>query len=569
METMSSTKGFSMKIDQGYKRLALWVTVWFGLSLLIYLHQIDMVISKVVGVFFGNIGSLYPLAALFFVGVFLLLRWQELHQILLNEHGFSSKPATRLIGVLLILIPMALTQFAENSIALSATIMVIVWYGTSLAINPSTLKMLLPYAILYTLAVPSPSLIESIIGEPLAGVASFLTRIILYMINIPVSWEGSALTLNSKAGGIINVSIDPGCSSISSITVFLLLCGLMHLDLKKKPSSTLKLASLGTVALTLLNAVRISSLIWTGYVYGNEALWSLHSWIGYAIFTTFYAVAIVAYMRMDVPLKPKLGQVTPPTGKTYSAFDPVLISVIGIVFLTEYLLVYVAGAIGVTFALISILAIYSLIAILRVSEPLAGALEDISLLFLYIMLASALPWFFFRQDLLVPSVYSIVLGLCFWRIYSRNLSFKALGFVRGKTVRDSLLGIFLGIFLGVIEYYILRPAAATPSFSYAYFLQTIVYMFFFVGLGEEVLFRALIQNSVINMVGVWPGIFWSGVIFGVMHTVWRSVPELFFTFAAGIMFGIFYHRTGSLVGPVFLHGTNNVMLLAVLPYLLP
>ena len=57
-------------------------------------------------------------------------------------------------------------------------------------------------------------------------------------------------------------------------------------------------------------------------------------------------------------------------------------------------------------------------------------------------------------------------------------------------------------------------------------------------------------------------------LFAVMHLTWRSVPELGFVFIAGLVLGAFYLRTKSLVGPIIVHGVNNVMLVAVLPYLI-
>lgn len=561
------SKETTNKMSNVYKKLILWIALALSISLLFYPNQMNILLSKGVQILSGRFGSLYPIAEIFLMAVFIALRWKDIRTTLANEHDLTSKPFIRLLGILLVVAPVALARIAMDSIVFSVVTIVLVGYGIFLAISPLSLGILLPYALLYVAAILSPELITSIAGQPLVTIATSLTQLIITMTGSQVLWKAGELEFISQVGNKIRLTISPDCASISAIILFLLFCGLMHLDLKKKLSSTLKLATVGTVILTFLNAMRISILIYTGYVAGEEALWSLHSWLGYAIFGIFYAIAMVTYLRMDIPPKLKPGQVMSKTGKIYSATDPVLISVIGIVFITEYLLVYIAGAYGVTLALISTIAIYSLIAVFKVSEPLSDALEDTSLLFLYIMLASALPWFFFRQDLLVPGVYSIVLALCFLRIYSRNLSFESLGFVRKKAVRDSLIGLISGVFLGAIEYFILRPAAATPSFSFEYLLQTTVYMFFFVGLGEEVLFRALIQNSVVKMVGILPGIFWSGVIFGVMHTVWRSVPELFFTFAAGIIFGIFYNRTGSLVGPVVLHGINNVMLLAIMPYI--
>lgn len=248
-------------------------------------------------------------------------------------------------------------------------------------------------------------------------------------------------------------------------------------------------------------------------------------------------------------------------------YTPTLLVVVGVLIVTEYAFVYVDAPTGIMLSLFSLLAIYSLISVLKVSEHLSETLENISLLFIYVMLVSALPWFYLKQDLLTPAIYSMILTLCFWRIHSRNLSFESLGFVKRGLGMYSIIGIVAGIPLGTVEYFILRPQAATPTFSITYFLQTTMYMIFFVALGEEVLFRSLIQKSLVNMMGDKQGIFWGAVIFGVMHFVWRSVPELFFTFGAGLVLGFYYYRTKSLAGSIVLHAVNNILLLAILPYL--
>jgi membrane protease YdiL (CAAX protease family) len=51
-----------------------------------------------------------------------------------------------------------------------------------------------------------------------------------------------------------------------------------------------------------------------------------------------------------------------------------------------------------------------------------------------------------------------------------------------------------------------------------------------------------------------------------MHLTWRSVPELGFVFIAGLILGALYLKTKSLVAPIIAHGINNVILVAVLPY---
>jgi exosortase/archaeosortase family protein len=177
-------------------------------------------------------------------------------------------------------------------------ILTLVWLGIFAAINPSTSKLILPYAIIYMAATLSPLILRLIIGEPLADLSYLIVSQAIGLPGIPITQTGRTLQLISKKGEIISFTVSPDCSSISSITVFLLLCGLMHLDLKKKKVHTLMLALLGTLALIILNAIRIIILVWTGYLGGDWAMWNTHSWLGYAIMISFYAVATKIYISL-------------------------------------------------------------------------------------------------------------------------------------------------------------------------------------------------------------------------------------------------------------------------------
>lgn len=253
-------------------------------------------------------------------------------------------------------------------------------------------------------------------------------------------------------------------------------------------------------------------------------------------------------------------------------FHPAIAAITFLLFVIEYLLVYVSEALGILSALASTLIIYGLISILNVSDALSNALEDVSILLIYIMLMAGLPWFYLSQNLLVPGVYSLVIALCLWRESTKNPAMGVrelinhLGIKRENLKKSCLAGL-AGIPLGMIEYLILQPPPPTPHFDPFYFLQTAVYMLFFVALGEEILFRAMIQRSLTVFMAPKSSIFWSALIFAAMHTVWRSIPEILFVFAAGILLGAVYLKTGSLVGPIVIHAANNIMLMTIMPYL--
>ena len=121
---------------------------------------------------------------------------------------------------------------------------------------------------------------------------------------------------------------------------------------------------------------------------------------------------------------------------------------------------------------------------------------------------------------------------------------------------------------GTVEYLILRVSPSFPTFEVRYFLRDTVYMIVFVGIGEELLFRGLIQRDLIVAFGWKWGIVGASFMFAVMHLTWRSVPELGFVFVAALILGGLYYKTKSLTAPIIMHGVNNVMLVAVWPYLL-
>lgn len=240
---------------------------------------------------------------------------------------------------------------------------------------------------------------------------------------------------------------------------------------------------------------------------------------------------------------------------------------LGITF-CEWVFAYQDVAYGIVLALLLALGIYVILPVIKAGPVFNDVAESLALIPLYILLTSSLPWFFLSQELLLPAVYSAILALCGWHIYRKNIGLRQIGFHQDKWLRYILTGILVGIPLGVSEYFIITPAAAFPSFEIRYLFRDLAYMVVFVGLGEELLFRGLVQREMTNLLGWKWGLIGASLMFGVMHLTWRSIPELLFTSSAGFLFGYLYYRTRSLVAPIIAHGVGNTILVAVMPYLL-
>lgn len=243
-----------------------------------------------------------------------------------------------------------------------------------------------------------------------------------------------------------------------------------------------------------------------------------------------------------------------------------ILSIFLAIILSEYIFVYLNAGYGIVLCLSVTLLIYIIVSAVKMNYNFILSAESLALLPLYVMFTASLPWFFVSQDLLMPAIYSIILALCFWHIHEKNIDFKDVGLKTDKLAKYAVIGAAIGFFTGHIEYFVLLPEPSHPFFELKYLFRDIVYMTLFVGLGEELLFRGLIQNDLIKLFGVNKGIIGQAFLFGIMHMTWRSPMELLFTGIAGLLFGILYHKTGSLTGPIVFHGINNTMLVAVLPY---
>ncbi len=286
-------------LDIGVGRFVAWLSLALTSSLLFYSGEISTFTQLLNGRLvetFGTVFPAFPFVTLLFI--LFALRWKELHALLLEERGLTSRPPTRVLGLWLVILPLAFRQLSVGSLELSAVTLISVFYGSSLLINPLSLKIMLPYALLYSAGVTSPTILQTVFGEPLAGFSSALTAGMVSLSGIPVTWHGTQFEFVSKVGDTVTANITPGCSSVLSVTTFVGLLGLMHIDLKKELKSTVKLALVGAAALTVLNSVRIGILIWAGYSSGEAALWGLHNWIGYALFLGFYVATLVIYTNM-------------------------------------------------------------------------------------------------------------------------------------------------------------------------------------------------------------------------------------------------------------------------------
>jgi len=127
---------------------------------------------------------------------------------------------------------------------------------------------------------------------------------------------------------------------------------------------------------------------------------------------------------------------------------------------------------------------------------------------------------------------------------------------------------------------ILSPGAASVGKA----ISSFIYYFFFVGFGEEILYRGYIQSRLndtwgrpYHFFGVslgW-GIVITSLMFGISHLgiinsfqgnfnlAW---PWFFWTFFGGLVFGFIREKTGSIVAPAMLHGLPQAIATAFMAF---
>lgn len=248
-----------------------------------------------VGDAFGELVVAVPVVAL--LTLIFGLRWREFALSLEHEAG-SRILLLRLAGVSVIGALLVLEPLTGQSLAGAGVAVVLTFYGLALVVIPTASRFMLPYAAVYAAAVGAPALLLWAFGEPLAVLASGLSSRLASIAGFPVLWQGTQFQIISRSGATVTGTVTASCSSVTSVTMFLGLLALMHLDMKKDWRATVKVAAGGVIALTLLDSVRIMILLWVGYQYGAAALWGLHDWIGYAMFLGFFLTALPIYARM-------------------------------------------------------------------------------------------------------------------------------------------------------------------------------------------------------------------------------------------------------------------------------
>jgi membrane protease YdiL (CAAX protease family) len=82
------------------------------------------------------------------------------------------------------------------------------------------------------------------------------------------------------------------------------------------------------------------------------------------------------------------------------------------------------------------------------------------------------------------------------------------------------------------------------------------------GLGEELLFRGVMQQGLQVWLGPWTGLLLTSLVFGMVH--WVSRAYLVFASLMGLYLGLLYWISGNLLLPIIVHGLYDFVALRML-----
>ena len=181
------------------------------------------------------------------------------------------------------------------------------------------------------------------------------------------------------------------------------------------------------------------------------------------------------------------------------------------------------------------------------------------------LLSLALPLTHFPQLAWYPIVAAPLLLATGIIIRQVQLSRADLGLRPGNLLLQLLL-MGGGLGLGAVEYWILAPAPLLTDYSWNAFLLAALTLVVATGFSEELIFRGVLQAVALPALGRWALVYVS-LLFAALHIGYLSAIDVVFVFGVGWLFAHIVRWSGSILGVSLAHGTTNVTLFLIMPYL--
>jgi membrane protease YdiL (CAAX protease family) len=206
--------------------------------------------------------------------------------------------------------------------------------------------------------------------------------------------------------------------------------------------------------------------------------------------------------------------------------------------------------------------------------------QAFALISLLRVLNVGMPVFFTITLYWYPFIYGpiILAGFIIWRqilIGEGKMRWRQLvGFLNGGGLREKvqwrweylLFAIIFGFLVANLEFVVLKNEALVKDLGLIDLSSLLLIMVMFIGFGEELIFRGLLQNAIRLEHGTLVAVAISSMMFAIMHSGHQSLVYLLFVFMVGLTLGYAYERTGSLGLVALMHGILNFFLFSLIPF---
>ena len=207
--------------------------------------------------------------------------------------------------------------------------------------------------------------------------------------------------------------------------------------------------------------------------------------------------------------------------------------------------------------------------VLRTTEPIKRRLNTVLLLIPLTRTLSLgvplveLPQIYSYVALSLPLFIAIMLI-----IWQESWSREELGFTFNHLPLQIMTALS-GLGLGWLQYQLLQPEPLVSELTWQTTLLPAIVLMVSTGYLEELMFRGLLQNAAMPILGHWASLFFVSALFAVLNISLLSLPSILLIFGIGLIFGLVVAHSRSIVGVTLAHGIMNITLFMMWPYWLP
>lgn len=171
------------------------------------------------------------------------------------------------------------------------------------------------------------------------------------------------------------------------------------------------------------------------------------------------------------------------------------------------------------------------------------------------------------QILWYPLIYIPLLASSIMVMRTINIRPRHIGLTMQFLPTQITFGLFLGFMIGLLEYAILQSSPMVVQFTIGDILLPAIILLLTTGLVEELIFRGILQYLAVPAMGK-VGILYISLIFAMLHIGFYSITDVVLVFGVSLVFATMVQSTRSLIGVIVAHGTANIVLFLVAPFIL-